>query len=165
MMIPLNLVEPWMGTIVGIELDTTVEQTAHAALTSLCESHLAATGTMPNTLFSIQNQENPMWKQRLEAVFNLKGLHFNIGMAAMAKYEPYLYNLQHNTVKTVVQQHMCLAAYNEHNTTISNELEQLKHKNALLHSGTLPPSDQDCELKVAYHHLREAEHGWNYARQ
>jgi hypothetical protein len=27
------------------------------------------------------------------------------------------------------------------------------------------PSEQDNELKVTYHHLSEAEHGWNYTRQ
>jgi hypothetical protein len=32
-------------------------------------------------------------------------------------------------------------AYDEHNTTISRELEKLKHGNALLHSGTVPPLD------------------------
>jgi hypothetical protein len=28
-----------------------------------------------------------------------------------------------------------------------------------------PPSDQNCELRVAYHHLSEAEHRWNYTCQ
>jgi hypothetical protein len=60
---------------------------------------------------------------------------------------------------------MRLVAYNECNTIISRELEQLKHENALLYSSTLPPSDQDHELKVAYRHLSKAKHGWNYARQ
>jgi hypothetical protein len=92
-------------------------------------------------LFLIQNQENPMWKQHLEAVSDPKGPHFNTGMAAMAKYVQYLFNLQHNTARTIMQQHMCLTTYDEHNTTISSELEQLKHENALLHSGTLPPLD------------------------
>jgi hypothetical protein len=60
---------------------------------------------------------------------------------------------------------MRLSAYDEHNTAISQELEQLKQENALLHSGTLPPSDQDCELKVTYHRISEARHAWNYTRQ
>jgi hypothetical protein len=58
-----------------------------------------------------------------------------------------------------------MAAYEEHNSAISRELGQLKCKNGLFHSGTLPPLDQDCELKVVYHRLSEAEHGWNYTRQ
>jgi hypothetical protein len=37
--------------------------------------------------------------------------------------------------------------------------------NALLHSGTLPPSDLDRELNVAYRCLGEAEHAWHYIRQ
>jgi hypothetical protein len=52
---------------------------------------------------------------------------------------------------------MWLTTYDEHNTTISHKLEQLKQENALLYSGTLPPSDQDHELKVVYDHLSEAE--------
>jgi hypothetical protein len=34
--IPLNPTEPWMATVIWVELDETVEQTAHVALTSLC---------------------------------------------------------------------------------------------------------------------------------
>jgi hypothetical protein len=60
---------------------------------------------------------------------------------------------------------MRLSAYDEHNTAISQDLEQLKQENALLHSGTLPPSDQDRELKVTYHCISEAKHAWNYTRQ
>jgi hypothetical protein len=47
-----------------------------------------------------------------------------------------------------MEQRLRLTAYDEHNTAISRELEQLKHDNGLLCSGTLPPSDQDHELKV-----------------
>jgi hypothetical protein len=64
-----------------------------------------------------------------------------------------------------MQQPMRLAPHDECNTTISCELEQLKHENVLLCSGTLPPSDQDHELKVVYRCLSKAEHGWNYAHQ
>jgi hypothetical protein len=49
-----------------------------------------------------------------------------------------------------------MAAYDEHNTTISRDLGQLKHENALFHSGTLPPLDD---------RLSEAEHGLNYTHQ
>jgi hypothetical protein len=73
-------------TVIGSEFDTTVEQTAHVALISLCESRLAATAVMLIALFLIRNQENPMWKQCHEAVTDLEGPHFSAGMAAMAKY-------------------------------------------------------------------------------
>jgi hypothetical protein len=33
--IPLSLKEPWMATIIGVELDNTVDQTAQVALASL----------------------------------------------------------------------------------------------------------------------------------
>jgi hypothetical protein len=96
---------------------------------------------MAIALFLIWNQENPMWKQHLTAMSEFKGPHFIGGMALMAKYVQYLFNLQHNTTRTIMQQRMHLTAYNEHNTFISRELEQLKLENALLRSGTLPPSD------------------------
>jgi hypothetical protein len=72
--IPLKLMEPWMATVIGVELDETVEQTAQVALTSLCETRLADTAAMPIALFPIHNQEDPVWKQHLEAVSNPRGL-------------------------------------------------------------------------------------------
>jgi hypothetical protein len=93
---------------------------------------------------------------------DLEGPHFNTGMAVMAKYGQYLFNLHHNTARTVMQHHIHLTAYDEHSTTISHEHEQLRHENVVLHSGTLPPLEQDHELKVLYRRLSEAEHEWNY---
>jgi hypothetical protein len=84
--IPLNPMEPWMATVIGVELDETVEQTAQVALTSLCESRLTDTAAMPIALFLIRNQEDPVWKQRLETVSNPEGPHFHVGMAALAGY-------------------------------------------------------------------------------
>jgi hypothetical protein len=98
-------------------------------------------------------------------VFDLDGPHFSAGMVVMVKYAQYLFNLQHNTARTIMQQHMHLTTYDEHNTAISCELEQLKQENALLHSGTLPPLDQDRKLKVMYHCLSKAEHAWHYIHQ
>jgi hypothetical protein len=54
-------------------------------------------------LFLIRNQEDPMWKQRLEAVSNHEGTHFHVGMAALAKYMHHMFNLQANTTRTVTQ--------------------------------------------------------------
>jgi hypothetical protein len=84
--IPLNPTKPWMGTVISIKLDDTVEQAAHVALTSLCESCLAATTEMPITLFLNHNQGDPMWQQCLEAMSDLESPHFHAGMVAMAKY-------------------------------------------------------------------------------
>jgi hypothetical protein len=93
MMLPLNPTEPWMTTIVGVELDETVEQSAQVALTSLCESRLADTTVMAIALFMIRNQEDPMWKQHLEAVSNPEGPHFHAGMATLAGYAQHMFNL------------------------------------------------------------------------
>jgi hypothetical protein len=62
MVTPLNTMEPWMATVIGVELDETIEQTAQVALTSLCESRLADIAGMPIALFPIRNQEDPMRK-------------------------------------------------------------------------------------------------------
>jgi hypothetical protein len=111
------------------------------------------------------SQENPVWQQRLEAMSDLEGPHFSAGMAALAKYVQYLFNLQHNTARTGMQQCMRLTAYEEQATTTSHKLERLRHENAVLHSITLLPLEQDRELKVVYHCPSEADHGWNYTRQ
>jgi hypothetical protein len=161
-MIPFDPMEPWLGSIIGSKPNTVVEMMAHVAVASLCESRLAATATLPIALLPIWNLENPVWQQCLEAMSDLEGPHFNVGMAALAKYAQYLFNLQHNIARTGMQQHMHLTAYEEHAIINSRVLERLRHENAIFCSGTLPPSDQDRELKVGY---SEAEHGWNYTRQ
>jgi hypothetical protein len=91
--IPLNLMESWMATVIGVELDETVKQTAQVALTSLCESRLADTTAMPIVLFLICNQEDPVWKQHLEVVSNVEGPHFHAGIAALAGYAQQMFNL------------------------------------------------------------------------
>jgi hypothetical protein len=53
---------------------------------------------------------------------------------------------------------MLLTVYEERATATSSELERLRLENAILHNRALSP----LELQVAYHHLHEAEHGWNY---
>jgi hypothetical protein len=54
-MIALNPAELWMGTVISVELDNTIEQTTQVALTSLCESDLATTAAMLIALFLIHN--------------------------------------------------------------------------------------------------------------
>jgi hypothetical protein len=156
--IPLNPTEPWMTTVIGVELDETIEQTAQVALTSLCETRLVDTAVMPLTLFLIHNQEDPVWKQRLGAVSNPEGPHFHVGMAALAGYAQHMFNLQASTSRTVMQQHL-------HSSSLEQHIEELRRANAILRSSTPPPSDQDRELQVAYRRLSEAEHGCHYFRQ
>jgi hypothetical protein len=62
---PFDPTEPWAWSIISSEPDTGVELMAHGALTSLCEDHLAATAALPIALLPIQDQENPVWQQRL----------------------------------------------------------------------------------------------------
>jgi hypothetical protein len=69
-----------------------------------------------------------------------------------------MFNLQASTGRTVMRQHL-------HSSSLEQHVEELRHANAILRSGTPPPLDQDCELQVAYRRLSEAEHGWHYFRQ
>jgi hypothetical protein len=156
--IPLNLTEPWMTTVIGVELDETVKQTAQVALTSLCESRLVDTVAMPITLFSIRNQEDLVWKQRLEVMSNPEGPHFHAGMAVLAGYTQHMFNLQASTGRIIIQQRL-------HSGSLEQHVEELRHANGILCSSTPPPLDQDLELQVTYLHLSEAEHRWHYFRQ
>jgi hypothetical protein len=130
-----------VGSIIGSELDTGVELMAHIALTSLCEDHLAATAALPSTLLPIKNRENPVWQQHLEVVSNLKGPHFHGRMTLLPRYAQYLFNLQHNTARTGIQQRTCLTAYKESATTSTYEIVRLRHEYAILRSGAHPPSE------------------------
>jgi hypothetical protein len=102
--IPFDPVRPWSGSVVDSEPDNGIEMMAHIALTSLCEDHLTATATLPIVLLPIRDEENPIWKQRLVDVSDLKGPHFHAGMTSLARYAQYLFNLQHNTTRTGMQQ-------------------------------------------------------------
>jgi hypothetical protein len=134
----------------------------HIALTSLCEDRLAATATLPFTLLLIWNQENPVCQQHLEAVSDLEGPHFHTGMTSLARHAQYLFNLQHNTARTGVQQHTRLMAYKESATAATCEIERLRQENAILCSGARPPSEQDHELQEVYRCLSNFKHGWNH---
>jgi hypothetical protein len=69
-----------------------------------------------------------------------------------------MFNLQASAARIVMQQHLHLGSLEQH-------VEELRHVNAILRSGTPPLLDQDRELQVAYHHLSEAKHGWHYFLQ
>jgi hypothetical protein len=93
MTIPFNPTELWSGLVIGSEPNTGIEMMAHIALTSLCEDCLTASTTLPIALLPIQNQDNPVWQQRLEAVSDLEGPHFHTRMTSLARYAQYLFNL------------------------------------------------------------------------
>jgi hypothetical protein len=66
-----------MVTIISVELDDTVDQMAHFAVASLCESHLADTAATPIVLFPFLYQGDIVWQQRLKAVSDPEGPHFH----------------------------------------------------------------------------------------
>jgi hypothetical protein len=60
-MIPIQPEEPWSVTVMGVELDNTIDKTAHFALASLCGSCLANTAASLLTLFPFCYQRDPVW--------------------------------------------------------------------------------------------------------
>jgi hypothetical protein len=133
--IPFDPTKLWSGSIIGSEPDTSVEPMAHIALTSLCKDRLTGTAALPIVLLPIQNQENLIWQRCLEAVSDLKGPHFHAGMTLLAKYVQYLFKLQHNTMRTTKQQCTRLTMYEDSVTNTTQEIEMLRHENAILCSG------------------------------
>jgi hypothetical protein len=105
---------------------------AHVALSAPGERRLTDT---PITLFLIGDQEEPEWRQRLEAACDLSSLQFNVGWAQMAKYAQYLFNLQHNTDHTVIEQRVCLDMYGEQAIRTSLALERIGCKIHILRQG------------------------------
>jgi hypothetical protein len=85
-MIPFDPTKLWSGSVIGSEPNTGVEMMVHIALTYLCEDHLAATVALSTTLLPVHNKENLVWQKRLEAVSNLEGPHFHIGMTLLVRY-------------------------------------------------------------------------------
>jgi hypothetical protein len=73
-----------------------------------------------------------------------------------------MFNLQHNTTRTGMQQRTHLTAYEE--SVTAREIERLRHENAILRSRAHPPSELDHELHEVYHCLSDTKHGWNYTR-
>jgi hypothetical protein len=157
--IPFDPMDPWSGSVISSKPNTGIEMIAHIALTSLCKDRLATTTALPIAFLPIQNQENPIWQQHFEAMSDLEGPHFHAGMTSLGRYVQYLFNLQHNTARTGMQQRTRLMAYEESATATTCEIERMRHENGILCSGARPPSEQDHELQEVYHHLSDAEHG------
>jgi predicted RNase H-like nuclease (RuvC/YqgF family) len=61
-----------------------------------------------------------------------------------------------------MQQHARLTVYKESATAATQEIERLRHENAILRSSARPLSEHDCELYEVYRCLSNAEHGWNH---
>jgi hypothetical protein len=76
--VPIDPTVPWIGAIVGSEVDDAVKKMVHVALTALCEQHLTDTADTPITLFPIHDQE-PKWLQCFEVACDLSSPLISIG--------------------------------------------------------------------------------------
>jgi hypothetical protein len=70
---------------------------------------------------------------------NPEGPHFHSSMTALAEFVQHMFNLQASTAKTIMQQRLHLGSLKQH-------VQELRCANAILCSGTPPPSDQVREL-------------------
>jgi hypothetical protein len=68
----------------------------------------------------------------------------------MAKYMRYLFHLQHNTGRIIIEHNAHLNAYVEQVTLTSHVMERMVHENTILHRGTHVSTEKDLELQVAY---------------
>jgi hypothetical protein len=59
--IPIRPEERWSVTVMGVELDNTVNKMAHFALASLCGSRLDDTAAMELVIFLFRYQRDPAW--------------------------------------------------------------------------------------------------------
>jgi hypothetical protein len=60
----------WFTAATGDDVDNTLERAAHQALMKFCERHLSGLIGTTIALFSIQNEGNTVWSERLDAVGN-----------------------------------------------------------------------------------------------
>jgi hypothetical protein len=95
--IPIDPSETWSRSVIASEPNTAVEIMAQAALTYLSEGILTATAALPTTFLPIWDQENHVWRQRLEAASDRGDPHFSAKTTSLAKYSQYLFNLQQST--------------------------------------------------------------------
>jgi hypothetical protein len=61
MKIPIRPEEPWSVTVMGVELDDTVDKSPHFTLASLCGSRLADIAATSLALFLFCYQGDPVW--------------------------------------------------------------------------------------------------------
>jgi hypothetical protein len=163
--IPFQPTVSWKEAIIGSEVDDAIKKMTHVALTSLHNRSLTTTADMPIALFLICNPEVPEWQQCHEATCELTSPHFSIGWAQMTMYMRYLFNLQHNTGRIIIEQCTHLNAYAGQATLTSHTMVRLERDNAILCCGTRVSMEKDLELQVMYRHLCEAENDLNYAHQ
>jgi hypothetical protein len=110
------------GSIMDVDLDDTVDKMTHFALASLCGSRLADTAAMPLVLFPFRYQGDLVCQQHFKAVSDPEDPHYDADMATMVEYAQGLFNMQHSTDMTVVQQCLCMEACEERYTATSWEL-------------------------------------------
>jgi hypothetical protein len=77
----------------------------------------------------------------------------------------YLFNLQHNTGRIIIEQRAHVNAFAEHATLTSHVMKRFECENALLRHGTCESMEKDLELHITYRYLSKAEHRLNYTQQ
>jgi hypothetical protein len=162
--IPVDPETPWTGTVVGGDLDESVERMAHLALTALCEQRLPDTAGLAIALYPIRDQDEPEWQQRLEAICDVTRELFHAGWAQMAKYARYMFNLQIETTRIVAAQRTRMNEYERLAITADLHRERLERENHALRQGACSVRGRDQELQSLYRRLSEVERELNHTR-
>jgi hypothetical protein len=72
------------------DLDDTLERAAHHTLTEFCERHLSGLASTAIAMFSIQNEGNTAWSERLAAVGDPERLAYHTGWAFTERYAQHM---------------------------------------------------------------------------
>jgi hypothetical protein len=89
-------------------------------------------------------------------------VQFNARWAQRAKYMQGLFNLQHNTGRTMIEPCACMDMYEWQSIWVSLALEKLGHNNGILHQGTFGKHEKDLDLQSLYCCPSEAERRMNH---
>jgi hypothetical protein len=84
---PIDLtMTAWFTTARGVDLDDTLERTAHQAFTEFCERHLPILDSTAIALLPVWNEGNAVWNERVATVGNPELPTHHAGWALMTRY-------------------------------------------------------------------------------
>jgi hypothetical protein len=111
----------WFTTVIGDDLDGTLERAGHQALMEFSEYHLSGVVGTAITLFPVQNEGNTAWSERLAALGDPKGSAYHTGWAFTACYAQQMSSIFQEAAATGAYQRLRLEEY-DHQVSAKNRL-------------------------------------------
>jgi hypothetical protein len=90
----------WFTTARGDDLDDTLEEAAHHALTEFCERHLPVLGDTAIALLPVQNEGNAVWSECVTAIGDPELRTHHAGWALTARYTQHVSSLLQEVTAT-----------------------------------------------------------------